>query len=135
MGNWFDGIEALHYFTVHNTLSCAAAEFGPGTACGIPKARLRQRKIMTTCTEKHHPNHPHRHGPNCGHTAIGTTAMWTTFTMAICTMRTRIMSTNMPSQSTPLIPCTARLNSAAHTRTALIADTKRYRMVTTSITL
>ena len=25
---------------------------------------------MTTCTEKHHPNHSHRHGPNCGHTAV-----------------------------------------------------------------
>jgi hypothetical protein len=25
---------------------------------------------MTTCTEKHHPNHTHQHGPNCGHTAV-----------------------------------------------------------------
>ena len=25
---------------------------------------------MTTCTEKHHPNHAHKHGPNCGHTAV-----------------------------------------------------------------
>jgi hypothetical protein len=25
---------------------------------------------MTTCTEKHHPNHSHKHGPNCGHTAV-----------------------------------------------------------------
>ena len=25
---------------------------------------------MTTCTEKHHPNHVHKHGPNCGHTAV-----------------------------------------------------------------
>jgi hypothetical protein len=25
---------------------------------------------MTTCTEKHHPNHTHKHGPNCGHTAV-----------------------------------------------------------------
>ena len=25
---------------------------------------------MTTSTEKHHPNHPHKHGPDCGHTAI-----------------------------------------------------------------
>ena len=25
---------------------------------------------MVTCTEKHHENHPHRHGPNCGHTAV-----------------------------------------------------------------
>jgi hypothetical protein len=71
MENWFYGIEALHYFTVHDTLSgrCRPSSVA-GTACGIPKARLRQRKIMTTCTEKHHPNHPHRHGPNCGHTAI-----------------------------------------------------------------
>src|ERR1700751_1746199 len=27
-------------------------------------------KIMTACIEKHHPYHPHRHGPGCGHTAI-----------------------------------------------------------------
>jgi hypothetical protein len=25
---------------------------------------------MTTCTEKHHPNHTHQHGPDCGHTAV-----------------------------------------------------------------
>jgi hypothetical protein len=25
---------------------------------------------MTTCTEKHHPNHAHKHGSNCGHTAV-----------------------------------------------------------------
>ena len=25
---------------------------------------------MTTCTEKHHLDHSHRHGPNCGHTAV-----------------------------------------------------------------
>ena len=25
---------------------------------------------MTTCNEKHHPNHSHQHGPDCGHTAV-----------------------------------------------------------------
>ncbi len=25
---------------------------------------------MAPCTEKHHANHAHQHGPNCGHTAI-----------------------------------------------------------------
>ena len=25
---------------------------------------------MATCTEKHHANHTHKHGPDCGHTAI-----------------------------------------------------------------
>src|SRR5947209_20451563 len=25
---------------------------------------------MATCTEKHHTNHTHQHGPGCGHTAI-----------------------------------------------------------------
>jgi hypothetical protein len=25
---------------------------------------------MATCNEKHHPDHSHTHGPNCGHTAI-----------------------------------------------------------------
>jgi hypothetical protein len=25
---------------------------------------------MTTCTEKHHPNHTHQHGSACGHTAV-----------------------------------------------------------------
>src|ERR1700751_5804393 len=25
---------------------------------------------MTTCAEKHHANHDHQHGPNCGHTAV-----------------------------------------------------------------
>ena len=25
---------------------------------------------MTTCTEKHHPNHTHKHGPSCGHEAV-----------------------------------------------------------------
>src|SRR5438874_516300 len=25
---------------------------------------------MATCTEKHHANHSHQHGPGCGHTAI-----------------------------------------------------------------
>ena len=25
---------------------------------------------MTTCAEKHHPNHTHKHGPNCGHPAV-----------------------------------------------------------------
>ena len=25
---------------------------------------------MTTCNEKHHPNHAHKHGPNCGHKAV-----------------------------------------------------------------
>src|SRR6476659_6044064 len=29
-----------------------------------------ERKLVTTCTEKQHPNHTHKHGPNCGHTAI-----------------------------------------------------------------
>src|SRR6267143_4731001 len=25
---------------------------------------------MATCTEKHHANHTHEHGPKCGHTAV-----------------------------------------------------------------
>lgn len=25
---------------------------------------------MSGCSEKHHNNHPHQHGENCGHTAI-----------------------------------------------------------------
>ena len=25
---------------------------------------------MNSCTEKQHPNHTHRHGPNCRHTAV-----------------------------------------------------------------
>ena len=25
---------------------------------------------MTACTEKRHPNHPHRHGPGCGHATV-----------------------------------------------------------------
>ena len=25
---------------------------------------------MATCTEKHHANHTHNHGPKCGHTAV-----------------------------------------------------------------
>ena len=25
---------------------------------------------MAACTEKHHANHPHQHGPKCGHTAV-----------------------------------------------------------------
>ena len=25
---------------------------------------------MATGSEKHHPDHSHKHGPNCGHTAI-----------------------------------------------------------------
>ena len=25
---------------------------------------------MITCTEAHHLDHAHQHGPNCGHTAI-----------------------------------------------------------------
>jgi hypothetical protein len=27
-------------------------------------------KPMATCTERHHPDHTHQHGPNCGHTAV-----------------------------------------------------------------
>src|SRR5258708_6117549 len=27
-------------------------------------------KSMATCTERHHPDHTHHHGPNCGHTAV-----------------------------------------------------------------
>ena len=84
---------------------------------------------MTICTEKHHPNYPIDMAQTVG------TRDSARRPCAICTMHTRIMSMNMSSQSTPQIPCTARLNSAAHTCTALIVDTKRYRMVTTSITL
>ena len=25
---------------------------------------------MSICTEPHHPDHPHQHGPSCGHTAV-----------------------------------------------------------------
>src|SRR5208337_436891 len=32
--------------------------------------RRKGMNTMTTCTEKHHPNHTHEHGPNCGHTAV-----------------------------------------------------------------
>jgi hypothetical protein len=32
--------------------------------------RAEGKDTMTTCTEKHHPNHTHQHGPNCGHTAV-----------------------------------------------------------------
>ena len=28
------------------------------------------KEIMVTCTEPHHVEHSHAHGPNCGHTAI-----------------------------------------------------------------
>jgi hypothetical protein len=30
----------------------------------------KEQKSMTTCTEKHHPNHTHQHGSACGHTAV-----------------------------------------------------------------
>jgi hypothetical protein len=30
---------------------------------------LKKANIMA-CTEKHHSNHSHQHGPHCGHTAI-----------------------------------------------------------------
>jgi hypothetical protein len=33
-------------------------------------ADKRERNFMITCTEAHHPDHAHQHGPNCGHTAI-----------------------------------------------------------------
>src|ERR1700730_1007992 len=33
-------------------------------------ADKRERNFMITCTEAHHPDHVHQHGPNCGHTAF-----------------------------------------------------------------
>jgi hypothetical protein len=32
--------------------------------------RRKGANTMTTCNEKHHPNHTHQHGPNCGHTPV-----------------------------------------------------------------
>src|ERR1700720_4973608 len=31
---------------------------------------MKGANTMTTCNEKHHPNHTHQHGPNCGHTPV-----------------------------------------------------------------
>jgi hypothetical protein len=80
---------------------------------------------MTTCTEKHHPNHPTpiSMARTAGIPRFATTAMWTIFTTAISTICMKITSTNMSSRSTPQIPCTARLKPAAHTSTAQTADT------------
>jgi hypothetical protein len=89
---------------------------------------------MTTCTEKHHPNHPHKHGPNCGHTATRHDG----HVDYLHDSHLHHMHEDHVDEHviavTPKIPCTARLKPAAHTSTAQTADTKRYRMVTTSIT-
>src|SRR6202795_1244548 len=38
---------------------------------GASATKRRQgASTMATCTEKHHANHTHKHGPKCGHTAI-----------------------------------------------------------------
>jgi hypothetical protein len=60
--------------------------------------------------------------------------MLTICTMATSITCTRIMSTSMPSPSTPPIPCSAHRKCAAHTSMARPAGTKRCRMVTISIT-
>ncbi|WP_245283579.1 hypothetical protein [Bradyrhizobium sp. URHD0069] len=59
---------------------------------------------MAACTEKHHANHTHQHGPKCGHTAFAMTAMWIIFTTAISTICTGITWMNMSSRSTAQIP-------------------------------
>jgi len=41
-------------------------------------------KPMATCTERHHPDHTHQHGPNCGHTAVRHRDMSIICTMVIC---------------------------------------------------
>jgi hypothetical protein len=41
----------------------------PVTLTSGSKAK-KEKNFMTTCTERHHPDHAHQHGPNCGHTAI-----------------------------------------------------------------
>jgi hypothetical protein len=73
-----------------NGVQARAGGFVPvrGTATALselPVARRPQRKreqwsqqvfkrrkgtIMATCTEKHHADHAHKHGPKCGHTAV-----------------------------------------------------------------
>jgi hypothetical protein len=38
---------------------------------GLRGNQAQARSIdMATCTEKHHANHAHKHGPKCGHTAV-----------------------------------------------------------------
>jgi hypothetical protein len=32
--------------------------------------RINKENVMVTCNLPHHANHNHRHGPNCGHTAV-----------------------------------------------------------------
>jgi hypothetical protein len=46
---------------------------------------------MAICTEKHHANHIHKHGPKCGHTPrFAVTATGIIFTTAISTICTGI---------------------------------------------
>jgi hypothetical protein len=42
----------------------------PPKSDDCPSHQEKGTNTMTTCTEKHHPNHAHKHGPNCGHTAV-----------------------------------------------------------------
>jgi hypothetical protein len=89
---------------------------------------------MTICTEERHSNRPISMARTAGTQRFAMTAMSTIFTTAISIMCTRITSTNMSSRLIPQIPRSARRKPAVHTSTTQTANTKRYRMVTTSIT-
>jgi hypothetical protein len=88
---------------------------------------------MATGSEKHHPDHSHKHGPNCDTPRYAMMAISTIFTMATSTTCIRITSTNMSLRSTPRIPSAVHLRPAARTSTTQIVDTKQYRMVIMSI--
>src|SRR3984893_13898091 len=78
-------------------------------------AAKRERNCMITCTEAHHPDHVHQHGPNCGHTAIRHDAH-VDFMTAICTACTGIMLTSISSRSEPRTPvhCTPEIRCSGH---------------------
>jgi hypothetical protein len=89
---------------------------------------------MTTCTEKHHPNHTHKHGPNCGHTAVRHESHIDYLHDGhLHHTRTTIMSTSTSSRSMPPTPYSARHRRAARTSMARPAGTKPCPMVITSI--
>jgi len=90
--------------------------------------------IWRTCTEEASiPDHSHKHGPNCGHTAIfAMTAMWLSSMTATSATCTRITWTNnVHGGPTPPNPvCSAHLKSPSSTpATSKLRAIKRYRMV------
>ncbi len=89
---------------------------------------------MPTCSEKHHPNHTHKHVPTVATRRCAMPATSIICTTGICTTCTRITSTSTRSRSTPPTPCNARHKRVAHTGMVRPAGMKRCPMAITSIT-